>query len=69
MTQAIQSNRKGDFEFILIIEFIGSLLHSFSNFKVKIIKRQNIVANSWTQRNMLISSPRSIEHFLINDLH
>ncbi|XP_058746006.1 uncharacterized protein LOC131618867 [Vicia villosa] len=38
VTQAIHSNRKGDSEFCLIIESIGSLLHSFPNFEVKFVK-------------------------------
>ncbi|XP_058733570.1 uncharacterized protein LOC131605201 [Vicia villosa] len=47
VTQAIHSNRKGDFKFSLIIESIVSLLHFIPNFKVKFVKRQaNMVAHS-----------------------
>ncbi|XP_058747164.1 uncharacterized protein LOC131620169 [Vicia villosa] len=75
VTQAVHSNKKGDSEFCLIIDYICSLLRSFKNFEVKFVKRQaNSVAhslaraaNSWARRSLLSSTPLCIEHLLINE--
>ncbi|XP_058774294.1 uncharacterized protein LOC131648560 [Vicia villosa] len=75
VTQAVHSNKKGNSEFCLIIDYICSLLRSFKNFEVKFVKRQaNSVAhslaraaNSWARRSLLSSTPLCIEHLLINE--
>ncbi|XP_058756177.1 uncharacterized protein LOC131629404 [Vicia villosa] len=77
VVQAIHSDHEGGSEFSLIIMSIKILLHVFSNFEVKFIRRQaNSVAhslakaaNSWARRSVIHMIPPCIEHHVLNESH
>ncbi|XP_058774406.1 uncharacterized protein LOC131648689 [Vicia villosa] len=77
VTKTIHVPHVGNSEFIVIIKTIQNMLLMFSNFEVKLIKRQATsvahtlakAANSWSRHSFFNNVPPYIEFSLSNDIN
>ncbi|GAU46827.1 hypothetical protein TSUD_100450 [Trifolium subterraneum] len=76
LIEVIHMKRRGNSEFLSIVQDILSLMSSFLNFEVKFVRRQaNSVAhtlaraaNSWDSFHRFENIPLCIEHLLVNEM-